>query len=551
MSKEQFIFSLIKSKEYRSWFIISSFIIAIVFIPITTIWFKAYSVDNQVWDHVYKYFFISYSFNTILIIIGVSVTTLFLGLTAAWLTVFYDFYLKKIFSCLLIIPIAIPPYAVAYCYADITDKGGVIFSILKFFNLEQMQSLIPSVRSIEGAIFVLSITLFPYVYLIAKFSFANNSKKIIEAAANLGVNRIRLFFRFALPLGKPAIIAGLALVMMEAMSDFGVVHYLGINSLSVGIYKSWFGLGDFNSAARLATILFILAFCVITTESLLRKNEGKVFSFDLSNQEINFFSDKSLVPFVVILIFTITTFIIPFLWLVSNSVSLIISDVGLLAYFYKACFNSSMLAFIGSTLLVMVAAIICFTQRVYGVSFNFFINFAKIGYASPGIVIAIGVITTILYLDKKVVQILEFFNIENVGLLISGSFFILIFAYLIRFLAVAINPIEAAYQKVNKKIDFAAINLGAKSNVLFLKIHIPMLLSSFLIAFLFVFIDILKELPATLILRPFNFNTLSILSFEYASSEQLKMAAIPSLLIMLLAILPLFLIYSIFRRKNI
>ena len=179
------------------------------------------------------------------------------------------------------------------------------------------------------------------------------------------------------------------------------------------------------------------------------------------------------------------------------------------------------------------------------------INFAKIGYASPGIVIAIGVITTIIYLDKKIIQLLNIINIDNVGLIISSSFFILLFAYLIRFLAVAFNPIEAAYQKVNKKIDFAALNLGAKSSILFFKIHIPMLYSSFIIAFLFVFIDILKELPATLILRPFNFNTLSILTFEYASSEQLKMAAIPSLFIMFFAILPLMLIQIIFKVKKI
>ena len=151
--------------------------------------------------------FLKFSINTILLMLGVSILTLFLGLISAWLTVFYDFYFKKLFSYLLIIPIAIPPYAVAYCYADITDKGGMLFSFLVFLNLEQLQYLLPSVRSIHGAIFVLSITLFPYVYLIARFSFANNSKKIIEAAANLGVDRVRLFFKCALPLGKPAIIA--------------------------------------------------------------------------------------------------------------------------------------------------------------------------------------------------------------------------------------------------------------------------------------------------------------------------------------------------------
>ncbi len=427
-----------------------------------------------------------------------------------------------------------------------------MYLFLELLNLSQLQYLVPSVRSINGAIFILSITLFPYVYLIARFSFANNSRSIIEAAANLGVDRVRLFFKCALPLGKPAIIAGLALVMMETMSDFGVVHYLGISSLSVGIYKSWFGLGDFNSAARLATVLFVLSFLVLSLESLIRKkNEKKVFSFDLSKQEIKIYSDKNILPFIIIFFLTSLAMFIPFLWLIYNSISLIITDSKVLSYFYKASFNSMMLAMLGGFLVTIVAAVICFTQRIYGSSLNFLINFAKIGYASPGIVIAIGVITTIVYLDKKIIQFLQLFNIHSIGLIISGSFFILIFAYLIRFLAVAFNPIEAAYQKVNKKIDFAAKNLGAKSSNLFFRIHSPMLYSSFIIAFLFVFIDILKELPATLVLRPFNFNTLSILTFEYASAEQLKMAAIPSLLIMLFAVLALFLIDLFFKKKKV
>ena len=454
---------------------------------------------------------------------------------------------------MLIFPIAIPPYAVAYCYADITDKGGVIFNILEFLNIEQLQFLVPSVRSISGAIFVLSITLFPYVYLIAKFSFANNSRKIIEAAANLGINRRKLFFKCALPLCKPAIIAGLALVMMESMADFGVVHYLGIESLSVGIYKSWFGLGDFNSAARLATILFIFAFVVLSVENLFRKkNEGKFFSFDLSSEDIKIFPYKPTIPYFIILFFILITLFIPLLWLISNSISLILQDSKLLLNFSKASLNSILLAFLGSTIITSFAAVICFTQRIYGgSSLNFFLNLSKIGYASPGIVIALGVIAPIIYFDKKIIQLLEMFNLGNFGLIISGSFFILIFAYLTRFLAVAFNPIEAAYQKVDRKIDFAAVNLGAKRNDLFFKIHIPMLMTSFLISFLLVFIDILKELPATLILRPFNFNTLSILTFEYASSEQLKMAAASSLLIMIFASLPLILIHLIFRKKRL
>ena len=524
----------------------------LVITPIVTICIKSFNVDPLVWSHILENFFFNYSINTILLIFFVSLVTLFLGLTTAWFTTFYDFYFKKIFSYLLILPIAIPPYAVAYCYADITDRGGAISQILEFLNLVQLQSFVPSVRSMPGAIFVLSITLFPYVYLVAKFSFANNSRKIIEAAANLGINRSKLFFKCALPLCKPAIVAGLALVMMESMADFGVVHYLGIQSLSVGIYKSWFGLGDFSSAARLATILFIFSFIVLSIENLFRKkNEGKYFSFDLYSEDVRLFANSYTIPFLIIFTVILFTLLIPVAWLLYNSINVILLDIKLLMYFTKASMNSIFLAFLGSSIITCLAAIICFTQRTYRGNLNFFLSLSKVGYASPGIVIALGVIAPIIYFDKKIIQILEIFNYHNIGLVISGSFFILLFAYLTRFLCVALNPIESAYQKVNSKIDFAASNLGAKRKELFFRIHIPMLTTSFLISFLLVFIDILKELPATLILRPFNFNTLSILTFEYSSSEQLNMAAVASLLIVIFASLPLVLIYSIFRDKKI
>ena len=513
---------------------------------------QSINVDQQVWQHITKNFFFNYSYNTVILIGSVAITTLFLGLTAAWFSVFYDFHFKKLFSYLLILPIAIPPYAVAYCYANITDQGGAINNILDFLNLSQLQFFIPSVRSITGVVFILSITLFPYVYLLAKFSFATNSRKIIEAAANLGINRGKLFFKCALPLCKPAIIAGVSLVMMEAMADFGVVHYLGIESLSVGIYKSWFGLGDFSSAARLASILFILSFLVLTMESLFRKkNESKYFSFDISTKETKIFSNNPITPFVIIFILVLLTLIIPVSWLIYNSISLLLENILILDHFIKASINSILLAFLGGALLTSFAAIICFTQRIYGGSLNLFLNLSKLGYASPGIVIALGVITPIIYFDKKIIQFFEMLNFNDVGLIISGSFFILLFAYLTRFLSVALNPIEAAYQKVDKKIDFAAANLGAKRNDLFFRIHIPMLTTSFLIAFLLVFIDIIKELPATLILRPFNFNTLSILAFEYSSSEQISMAALSSLLIVVFASVPLILIYVMFNSKKI
>ncbi len=536
--------------EINIWLIFSLVATFLVILPISSIWYAALDVDSRVWNHIYKYLFLGFSINTLILVLGVALLTTILGVTAAWLIAFENFYFRKILSYLLIFPIAIPPYAVAYCYADITDKGGLLSNFMELVNISQFDIFVPSVRSITGVIFVLSITLFPYVYLITRYSFEFNSRKIIEAATNLGISNKKLFFKCSLPLARPAIIAGLALVIMETMSDFGVVHYLGVDSLSVGIYKSWFGLGDFNSSARLATILFIFAFFTLFLENLLRnKKEEKYFSYSKDFSEINTYRKKSLTAFLIILFLTSITLFIPIMWLISNAFSAIFENITILGLFLKESLNSIMLALSGSILIIIIAAIICFTQRIYGGPLNFFLNMAKVGYASPGIVIAIGVITPIMYFDRAINKLFLNFNYD-VGLIVSGSLFVLVFAYLTRFLAVAFNPIEAAYQKVNRKIDSAASNLGANNNTLFFKIHIPMLASSFLIGFLLVFIDILKELPATLILRPFNFNTLSILTFEYASSEQLQMAAIPALIITILAIIPLTLVHLILKIKR-
>ncbi len=529
--------------RFSPWLVISTLIAVFISLPLLVIIFSSYNADQRTWEHIYKYLFLSYVTNSLILVIGVILLTVIFGVLAAWFTSFYNIPFKKTISLLLVLPIAIPPYAVAYCYADLTDKGGKIESLLSFLGAEQIIFLIPSIRSLVGAMFVLSLTLFPYVYLITKYAFNNNAIKIMESAANLGASKLKLFTKFALPISRPALVAAITLVAMECLADFGVVQFLGVNSLSVGIYKAWFGLDDVGSSARLATILLLFSLSAILLERAFRKHKKENYVSYGRNTDVSMlFKSNTVIPFFFLTMVLFFSLFIPLTWLISNA---LLNDFDNLNEVLYATYNSFKLAFLGASIIVIIATFITFTKRVYRTNLlSLLLNFTKIGYASPGIVIAIGVITLIIYFDKKINYLFHLIGFD-IGLIFSSSIFILLFAYLVRFLSVAFNPIEAGIEKISEKIDFSASNLGATKSSLFFKIHIPMISVSCLIGFLLVFIDILKELPITLILRPLNFNTLSIYTFEYASSEQLILAAFPALLITIIGLIPLVVINRI------
>ncbi|MAH89284.1 MAG: hypothetical protein CMJ06_04500 [Pelagibacterales bacterium] len=525
----------------------SIFFALITSIPLLVIFFSAFQVNNEVWSHIYDYLIISYVSNSLLLLSGVVVLTVFMGVLAAWFTVFYNVPCKKLLSTMLVLPIAIPPYAMAYCYADLTDKGGIIDNILAYISTEGLVFTSPSIRSLTGSVLILSLTLFPYIFLIVRYSFQNNALKIIESAANLGASKAKLFFKFALPISRPALVAAITLVIMETLADFGVVHYLGINTLSVGVYKAWFGFDDLNSSARLSLILLILTLSVILIEKYMRLGQKENYStFGLQSNITILFNSKVFFPTFFLIIVILLSFVIPISWLVSNVRLHSLNDLNQIIV---ATFNSTKIAFLGAFIIVSFATFLIFTKRIFKIGYlSFIINFSKIGYAAPGIVVAIGVITPTIFFDKKINYFFSFFGME-VGLIISGSIAILIFAYLVRFLSVAFNPIESGLEKISEKIDYSALNLGATRNQLLFKVHLPMILTTCSIGFLLIFIDILKELPITLILRPFNYNTLSVFTFEYASSEQLVLASLPALLITAIGLIPLVFIDRIVNYK--
>ena len=351
-----------------------------------------------------------------------------------------------------------------------------------------------------------------------------------------------------MPISRPALVAGITLVIMETLADFGVASYLGINTLSVGIYKAWFGFDDLQSSARISVVLLIFTLSVILIEKYLRRNKKENYTSVGQHADVNsLFNSKITFPVFFLCVIVFLSFMVPIFWLITN---ISLQSFNTVNEVFFAAFNSFKVAFIGAFAIISFAIFIIFTKRFFKINIlSFIINFSKIGYAAPGIVIAIGVISPLIFVDKQINQVFSYFE-KDIGLILSGSIAILIFAYLVRFLSVAFNPIESGLEKISKKIDYAALNLGANKKTLLFKIHLPLIISSCLIAFLLIFIDILKELPITLILRPFNYNTLSVLTFEYASSEQLAQAALPALLITIIGLLPLIFINKILNYKE-
>ncbi len=332
---------------------------------------------------------------------------------------------------------------------------------------------------------------------------------------------------------------------MESIADFGTVYYLGVDTLSIGIYKTWFGFGDLNSAARMSLVLLALSGVLI----LLEKNNRRGKTNDYPNiKTYNFFSmsfikKKSLVLSLIFSFLTIfLSLIIPILWLIKNSLQANFDEI-----YYSiipSLINTIYLGLLGSITVVTVALVFCFSSRFFSGILVVISNFAKLGYAAPGAVVAIGVMIPLTFLDKITNNATIFLFDLKLGLIFSGTILALIFAYLVRFLSVAYNPIEAAYSKLSINFDSVAFSLGSNLNHTLKYIHIPIIKKSLFIAMLLVFIDIIKELPASLILRPLNFDTLAIVAFEFSSSEQLNNAAFPSLMIFSIGLIPLIILYK-------
>lgn len=513
-------------------------------IPVLTVFSYIFKPAGEVWQHLTETVLSDYVLNSLQLIIGVSFGTLTMGITTAWITSVYKFPGRKVFQWLLLLPMALPAYIIAYTYTGMMDFAGPIQgSLREWFGWSYGDYWFPEIRSMWGATSMLSLVLYPYVYLLARAAFLEQSIVALEASRSLGAGAWKSFFKVALPMARPAIITGLSLVLMETLADYGTVQYFGISTFTTGIFRTWFGLNDSAAAAQLSTVLLIFVLILITLERISRKQAQY---FHASNREkrtaqIQLSPAKAWLATFACLMPILWGFVLPFLqlsqWAIETYEEMLNRD------FFTLTLHSLLLAGSAAVLALLLALLLAYGQRLQNTRIIYFaVRIASMGYAIPATVIAIGIMLPLAWIDNTLDGWLRTqFDISS-GLLLSGTLFALMFAYMVRFLAVSVGTVEAALGKIKHSMDDAARSLGLKPRQVLMLIHMPLMRRSLLTAILLVFVDVLKELPATLILRPFNFNTLAVRAYELASDERLADASTAALSIVLAGIIPVILL---------
>jgi iron(III) transport system permease protein len=534
------------------------FLLGLLFsLPVLTIFISSVpslgGVVSPVWKHLVDTVLSDYILNSLWLMLGVSLGTLLIGVSTAWLTSICDFPGRKFFQWSLLLPLAFPAYIIAYTYTGMLDFSGPVQSLLRdLFSWGARDYWFPEIRSLGGAIIMFSLVLYPYVYLLARAAFLEQSSLTLEASKSLGKGNWASFYSVALPMARPAIIAGLSLALMETLADFGTVEYFGVSTFTTGIYRTWFGLGDSVAATQLSSILLIFVFTLFALERWSRK-QSKYYQQNakkMQYQRIQLSTHQAWLATLMCLTPLLLGFALPFIqlsvWSWQSAQEMI--NVA----FFKLAFNSLLLAIITAFIALVIALFMGFGQRLhYSPLSRIAIRVTSMGYAVPGTVIAVGVLIPFTWLDNSIDDFSRHYFDFSTGLIFSGTLFALVFAYLVRFLSVSIGTVESALEKIKPSIDEASCSMGCSGFSMLRKIHLPIMKTSLLTALLLIFVDILKELPATLLLRPFNFNTLAVRAYELASDERLQDAASASIMIVLTGILPVILLsYSISKKSQ-
>ena len=522
-------------KNINIWYISSLLISIIVAIPIFTVFSSFFETTGNYSSVVRDTFFYSYISNSLTLLIGVLVLTFIIGVSCAYLVSFYKFPGSNFFKWALILSFAVPAYIYAYSLTAFFENYGTAFTILKnLFGDGNYNSQIPKFDGMLGAIISISFSLFGYVYVLTRASFHYQSQNLIELGKNLGFSKKKSFLKIILPSARPAIVAGLSLVAMETLSDFGSVSFFGISTLTTGIYNAWISFDDLALANRLSFYLLIFILGLFVLENLSRK-KAQYHSTSKGG-----FKSKTLTRLygyksVLALIFCFTVFFISFLFPVLQMLYWTIifpkhlADLNLIELF----FNTILLVFLSSIVLISLAFISNYGNRVSRSKFlEVLTTFSISGYAIPGIILAVAFITFISWFDNNVIN---FFGFSTIKSIFIGSIFGLVIVYFVRFYSLASNGIKSGYLKINYSIDESAYLLGYSKFKTFRSIHIPYLKNSMLLIGILIAIEVIKELPITLIMRPFNFETFATQAYIYASQDLLEAAAAPSLFLILIA----------------
>ncbi|MEM9395481.1 MAG: iron ABC transporter permease [Pseudomonadota bacterium] len=518
-------------------------IAALCVLPMLAVLITALSGGSNTLAHLADTVLPRYIANTVLLVLYVALGTFMMGTGAAWLVTMTDFPGRRFFEIALVIPLAFPAYVLAFAYTHVLDHPGIVQSTLRdVMGWGPRDYWFPEVRSLGGATVMLTLVLYPYVYLLARAAFLQQSATTYFAARALGCSPLGACLRVSLPMARPAIAAGVLLATMETIADFGTVSYFSVQTFATGIYTSWFNVGDRVAASQLA--LGLLAFALLLAV-LERQSRGAAKYHGGKRQES--MARAALTgwqrwgAFALCAMPVVFGVILPVFALFAMGLG---SEQDLFSRRYvRFISNSLTLASVAAIVTVFAAVVIGYFHRLRPGPFSdSTLYVARLGYAVPGGVIAVGLLVPFALLDNQIDAFMRAnFDIRT-GLLMTGSIWVLVMAYMIRFLAAAIGSYEGGQAMINTNLDAAARVLGQTPYGMLRRVHLPILTPSLLTALLIVFVDVMKELPATLIMRPFNYDTLAVHAYRLASDERLEGAAVPSLLIVAVGLLPVILL---------
>ncbi len=523
----------------QAWKILVWLIAVLIALPVLVVLGQIFFSSGETWQHLATTVLKDYILNSFWLMLGVSSGVTLIGVGTAWLVTMCQFWGSGAWSWLLLLPFAAPAYILAYTYTDFLSFEGPVQSGLRAWTgWEWGDYWFPEIRSLGGAILMLTLVLYPYVYLLARVAFLEQATCTLEASRSLGCGPWRSFWTVALPLARPGIAAGVALALMETLNDFGTVQYFGVDTFTTGIYRTWFGLGDRTGASQLASVLLLFIFGLVLAERWSRgqarftkqNNSDKPRTYTLKTWRAILANLACFLPVAL-------GFLIPALVLLRMAMQ---SEAGAWnEEFWVHAGHSLILSSLAAVLAVILAVFLAYGLRLFPAwSLRLGTQLAVMGYAIPGAVIAVGILVPLGWIDNQVDSFaMATFNIST-GLVLSGTIVALLYAYLVRFLAVSFNSIEANLLKIRPSLDEAARSLGKTVVGTLISVHLPLLTTGLLTAAMMVFVDVMKELPATLVIRPFNFDTLAIQVYRLASDERLSEAAGGALAIVGVGLIP-------------
>ena len=529
-------------KTFNIWYISSFLISLFVIIPVITVFFSYFENTSDYSELLKNTFLFEYLSNSLILLLGVLIMTLIIGVTTAYLVSFYSFPFSNFFKWALILGFAVPPYIYAYSLTAFFENYGTAYSILKsLFGDANYNKHMPKFDGMLGAILSISFSIYAYVYILTRASFYYQSNNLIELGKNLGFSKLKSLFKIIIPSARPAIVAGLSLVAMETLSDFGAVDFFSINTLTTAIYNSWLSFDDLAFSNQLSFYLLIFIFGLFSIEKFSRRSakyHSPLQGGFKTRKKIELYGLNSFFAFLLCFIIFFLSFIFPIsqmlYWTIIYPKNFFDLNI------YDLILNTLLLVSLSSIILIIFSFISNYGNRVSKSKIlNFLTTISISGYALPGIILAVAYITFVAWFDNTIIS---YFEIQSIKKIFIGSILGLVLAYFVRFYSLSCNGIKSSYEKINKTLDETAYLAGYSKLKTFLNIHIPYLRSSIFFVIILISLEIIRELPITLILRPFNFETFATTAYIYASQDLLEAAAVPSLFLVLIASLFILLI---------